>query len=129
MLLLLSELSIRGYKNTSYEVDSDHISMINSFQKSRILIFHGPWCSDCQKRLPELISFVDSMTDQHHVQSVRLDHSKKDKNGLSDKYKISKIPTVLVIGNGKRCRITEQYNLSWEADINKCLKSVWTDEL
>lgn len=51
-----------------------------------------------------------------------MDRSKKDPKGLSEKYKVSRIPTLILLRDGKElCRVVEAPNETIEQDFAKVL--------
>lgn len=72
-----------------------------------VLVFWGPWCSDSKVWVPVFLG-LDSVETFRNVEFVALDRSKRDSEGLAEKYKISHVPTFIFLQEGTETgRITE----------------------
>ncbi len=96
----------------------DHVGSIH------IEIFLGTWCGDSKRNLAyflktlELAGWKDLSYTMH-----ALDRTKRDKDGLAEKYKIVRVPTMIFLKDGKEIgRITEQPVQTIEEDILAILR-------
>jgi thiol-disulfide isomerase/thioredoxin len=91
---------------------------LNEDQYSMV-VFLGTWCSDSHYLIPKLEKVLDLI----HFPNARLtmygvDREKTTVNGEDRKYKISNVPTIIVMKNGHEVgRITESVDKSIEADL------------
>ncbi len=112
----------------AYEPDSQAVDFLSHFTKPvQVLVFLGTWCPDSQREVPRFLKALDLA---HNPPSIRVkliasDRSKKDKENLSVKYKIERVPTFVVLYQGKEIgRIVEQPKDSVEKDFVAILKSI-----
>jgi thiol-disulfide isomerase/thioredoxin len=83
------------------------------------LLFAGSWCEDSQTELPRLFKLLEaSNVPSSKVQIHGVDENKHDLAGLSQKYGIYKVPTLIALKNGRELgRIIEHPRTSWELDV------------
>ena len=68
--------------------------------KFKMIVFGGTWCEDTQNLLPLFYKLVEqSGYPQSKITLVGVDRKKQSGNGLSDQYKITNVPTFIVLKN------------------------------
>jgi len=89
-----------------------------------LIVFLGTWCEDSHNIVPKLykvLQQVDYPMSQYTMFGV--DRKKATKNSEHLKYKITNVPTIIVLKNHEEIgRITESVDKSVEEDMVKILK-------
>ncbi len=87
------------------------------------LVFGGSWCSDSKAQLPVLFSLFDlASIPAARQQLYGVDINVKEPTRTADRYKISRVPSVIVLSNGKEIgRIAEFPRPNWEDDLIRVL--------
>ncbi|MGE5478874.1 MAG: thioredoxin family protein [Chloroflexota bacterium] len=98
------------------------INQISSMLKRgayEFLIFAGSWCEDSESEVPKIFKILKSaQTPDDKIRLVGVDRDKKSGSGIETPYKIEKVPTLVILENGKeKGRIVEFPTNSWEEDI------------
>lgn len=108
----------QGYN--SYKPDATAVKTIAGIApKLHIEVFGGTWCSDTQFLLPQFYKVVDAAGIKYTQITLHLvNRDKKTKDGTSDKYQITNVPTFVVMNGDKQIgKIVESAKVSVEADI------------
>lgn len=111
-----------GY--SKYNPNKEAITQLekNFGAEHEVLVFGGTWCGDTQHLLPQFYKVLDAMANPPKVKMVLVDMNKKSGEGIEDNYKISYVPTFIVLKNGKEIgRVVETVNESIEADLDAIL--------
>ncbi|MGL5358592.1 MAG: thioredoxin family protein [Shewanella sp.] len=122
---LVSELSefTTGYQ--SYQVDTAAIAGLKSLTTpTEIIVIIGTWCPDCHRETPRFIRIMEALANPHiKVTYIGVDRTKQDPQGLAAQYEFSRIPTFIVMQQGKEVgRIVERPAVSLEQDLAAILK-------
>ncbi|MDN5370667.1 MAG: hypothetical protein PWP74_1975 [Shewanella sp.] len=111
-----------GYQ--SYEVDTAAIAPLKAVSKpTQIVVIIGTWCPDCHRETPRFIKIMEAVNNPNiSVKFIGVDRKKHDPKGLAAKYEFKRIPTFMVIQDGKEIgRIVERPTESLEKDLAKIL--------
>ncbi len=112
----------------SFVPDSQAVNFLAHFTKPvEVLVFLGTWCPDSQREVPRFLKALDLAHNPPSIQVklIASDRSKKDKENLSTKYKIERVPTFVVLSQGKEIgRIVEHPKDSVEKDFVAILKTI-----
>lgn len=120
---LLNDTNACPWYAGGYEEYTPNTEAVTKLEKGfttehKLLIFGGTWCGDTQNLLPKFYKVVDAMKQSPEIQLVMVDLNKVSGEGIETKYKISYVPTFIVLKNGKEIgRIVEVVNESIEADL------------
>ncbi len=112
-----SNYTIDGYKLSEFDdlVVKDNISF---------LIFAGSWCSDSRSELPKIIDLFQKanlVNDRYELLGV--DRMKFEPSGRYMEFNIEKVPTLIVLKEGKEIgRIVEYPKNQWIDDILEIIK-------
>jgi len=83
-----------------------------------IIAFGGTWCEDTQNLLPRFYQLIDaSGFPEKQVTLIAVDRQKKTINHLDSIYKITNVPTFIVIHNGKEIGRVVEYGT--KGDVTK----------
>ncbi|TNJ30719.1 Thioredoxin [Giardia muris] len=106
--------------NDWYEPSEEAIAKINAAGPLEMIIFHGPWCKDCQYMIPvfnRIQQFIKNDAITMTVAEVAKE-TRKDPNGLCEKYGVSKVPSWVILKNGNEVgRIIENFKESFDEDV------------
>lgn len=88
-----------------------------------LLLFSGSWCGDSKSEVPKIFKLFESANiSLDKIKLYGVDRNKLEPTGTAEKYKIKRVPTLLVLRNGKEIgRIIEYPKTSWEEDIFQIL--------
>lgn len=111
------------YSASTYHPNKDVINelktILNENKNVSFLLFPGSWCHDSEKGVPEIMKLLKLC--QYDINSIKIygvDRQKTEPTGSAVKYKIEKVPTLVLLKNGKEIgRIIEFPILSWGEDI------------
>lgn len=109
----------------SYTVDSTNLQLITALSYDvHFVMVLGTWCGDSKKEVPQLFKVFDSAKiSEHKILMIGVDRSKKSNDGLSDKYNVQRVPTLIVLrGDQELGRIVEHPKETLEKDIVKILQ-------
>jgi len=101
-------------------VDTPLVGLIrNSWQSADVLVFFGTWCSDSRREVPHFLKIADAAgIPGSQVRLYALDRSIKSPEGLTDTYRIHRIPTIIFLRGGTEVgRITESPRSTLEGDM------------
>ena len=108
----------KGYDQ--YKPDATQVEVISRIAPSlHIDVFAGTWCDDTHDLLPEFYKVMDAakVTDAQITLHL-VNRDKKTKDGSSEKYKITKVPTFIVFIKDRQVgKVVESAKKSIEADI------------
>jgi len=111
------------YSASKYHPDKDLVEELKTIlQKNKnisFLLFPGSWCPDSEKGVPEIIKLLKLCNfDINTIKIYGVDRQKTEPTGTAVKYKIERVPTLVILKNGKEIgRIVEFPILSWADDI------------
>ena len=112
-----------GY--ASYQVDKDTLKTLKAITTpTEIVVIIGTWCPDCHRETPRFIRIMEELSNPNiTAKYIGVDRQKKDDEGLANEYEFTRIPTFIVIQDGKEIgRIVERPTESLEKDLAKILK-------
>ncbi|MEQ1555165.1 MAG: thioredoxin family protein [Ferruginibacter sp.] len=110
----------------AYTVDLAIVSALETAKgKVQFIIFGGTWCEDTQFILPkffklqEKAGFADDAISFYGV-----DRAKKTLGNLNDAFKITNVPTIIVMKDGKEIGRVVEYGKTgkWDVEIAAILK-------
>lgn len=75
-----------------------------------IVVFGGTWCGDTRYLLPRFYSFADvAGFSQDRITLIGVDRSKKTIQHLTDVFNVTRVPTFIVMKNGKEVGRVVEY--------------------
>jgi thiol-disulfide isomerase/thioredoxin len=88
-----------------------------------ILVFFGTWCKDSVSEVPKLLRILDAAGNKDlRLALYGVDRSKKEGLGMSEKFNIQRVPTTIVLRDGKELgRIVKFPEKSNEEDLLRIL--------
>jgi thiol-disulfide isomerase/thioredoxin len=106
------------------EVNRDITGMIAAMRPEvDLLVFFGSWCGDSWREVPRLIKIVQlAGLSETRVRYYGLDRTKKSSDGLTDTYRIERVPTIIVLRKGEELgRVVELPRSTLEGDLFEIL--------
>ncbi len=115
------------YSAPEYYPEPEFVKKISGVIKNgnyKFLIFAGSWCHDSQVGVPEIYKLAEEANiPEKEILLYGVDRDKREPSGTAEKYKIEKVPTLVVLKNGKEIgRIIEYPVKSWDEDLYNILK-------
>ena len=106
--------------------DENAVAVLNKHKDHfSFIVFGGTWCHDTQNLLSKFYRMIDkSGFPADKVSLVGLDREKTAPHGLHIKWKITNVPTFLVLKNGKEVGRVVEYGVT--GDIEKELAAIVT---
>jgi thiol-disulfide isomerase/thioredoxin len=107
-------------QSENYKPDESTIeSLSEELNKYQLIIFLGTWCEDSHRLVPQLYRVLtDVGYPFEQLQILALDRDKKGRNGEEKQYKITNVPTIIVMQDGnEKGRITESVKQNVERDL------------
>ena len=99
------------------------ISELVQARNATFIIFGGSWCPDSRAQLPvlfRLFSLASIPADRQQLYGV--DHNVEEPTGTAGRFYISRVPTVVILSNGREIgRIAEFPRPDWADDILRVL--------
>jgi thiol-disulfide isomerase/thioredoxin len=103
---------------------------VNAFQtnasKFKMIVFGGTWCGDTQNLLPVFYRLVDkSGYADKNITLIGVDRAKTTVEDLHTKYGITRVPTFIVMHDGKEVgRVVEYGSGSIEKDLGALVNKI-----
>lgn len=90
-----------------------------------VLAFVGTWCPDSKREVPRLLKLMDQAgIPESKLTMLGLDRTKKDAEGITEKWGLKYVPTFIVLKDGKELgRVVEKSQGTLEADFVQILGS------
>ncbi len=112
-----------NYSADKYQPEKDAVEELKTIlqknNKIRFLIFPGSWCPDSEKGVPEIMKLLKLC--DYDISSIKIygvDRQKTEPTSTAVKYKIERVPTLVIIQDGEEIgRVVEFPILSWAEDI------------
>ncbi|TKB51138.1 thioredoxin family protein [Ferrimonas sediminicola] len=100
----------------------DALKMVET--PTEIVVIIGTWCPDCHRETPRFAKLLEQVNnDKLTVRYIGVDRQKSDPDKLAAAYDFQRIPTFMVIQQGKEIgRIVETPSHSLEQDLAEILK-------
>ena len=128
--VLISDTSFSWFAENQkgYSPNKDALEGLKKFADSvQLLVFMGTWCEDSHFVVPKLYSLTDAAGfKSSNITLVGVDRDKKTLSHLSEAMNVTKVPTIIVMRNGKEeGRVVEfgKYGL-YDLDLGAILKGM-----
>lgn len=85
----------------------------------KLLLFAGAWCEDSEVQVPIIMDvLIKTGVNTEKFNLFGVDRDKREGSGTAAKFKIEKVPTLIILKSGKEIgRIVESPKVSWEDDM------------
>ncbi len=128
--VLLSDTSFKWYAENlkGYKPNAAALEGLQQNKDSvQLLVFMGTWCEDSHNVIPKFYSLLDMAAfPQNRVTLIGVDRDKKTLSHLCEALDVTKVPTIIVMKNGKEVgRVIEfgKYGL-FDMELGEILKSL-----
>lgn len=115
--------NLKGYKPNQTALEG----FKNQKDSIQLIAFMGTWCEDSQNVIPKLFSLLDQADfSTERITLIGVDRKKKTLSHLSEALNIDKVPTIIVMKNGKEMgRVIEfgKFGL-FDMDLGEIIKSL-----
>jgi thiol-disulfide isomerase/thioredoxin len=87
---------------------------VNAFTQAKdsvhFLVFGGTWCGDTKNLLPKFFALTDAAAfPQDRITMLGVDRSKKTLHHLTEAFNVTRVPTIIVLKNGKEIGRVVEY--------------------
>ena len=126
--ILQNDSSFKWYATNQkgYAPDSAAVSAMELNKNNvRYVVFGGTWCEDTQNILPKFFKLQEqSGVADNSVSFFAMDRSKKTIGNVGDAFKITNVPTIIVMKDGKEIGRVVEYGSSgkFDKDLAEILK-------
>ena len=115
-----TDTSFKWFKQ-NYNLGTADPSAVSAFQKNKdsfqVIVFFGTWCEDSQNLVPAFFRLVDkSGYNQNSISLIGVDRSKTTLDDLNKAFNITRVPTFIVMKNGKEVGRVVEYGKSGVMD-------------
>lgn len=118
-----------GWYNTNQSSYKPDMSVINAMEaaktKVQFIVFGGTWCEDTQNILPKFFKLQEqSGFPDNNISFFAMDRTKKTLGNIGDAFKITNVPTIIVMKDGKEAGRVVEYGKTgkWDAEIAEILR-------
>lgn len=116
-----------GWFNENMKYGQPDAAAVNTFKQKKdkfsLLVFGGTWCEDTQNLLPKFYQLIDaSGFPENKINLLAVDRQKQTVNNFHFIYKITKVPTFIVLKKGLEIGRVTEYGT--KGDITKELGEI-----
>lgn len=109
-----------GWFRKNYNLGKPDSKTVAAFKEHtndfRMLIFAGTWCPDTQNLLPEFYRLTDaSGYADSNITMIGVDHAKTTLENMEKTFKVTEVPTFIIMKDGKEVGRVVEYGESGEA--------------
>jgi thiol-disulfide isomerase/thioredoxin len=110
-----------------YVPDPVSVASIKSQAKDlEVLLVMGTWCPDSKREMPRYFATMDAAgVGDAKLTMIGVDRTKKDTEGLTDKWNITRVPTFIFLRNGREeARFVERTPIgtTFEVELARVLR-------
>ena len=117
-----------GGNQNSYKPDTTVTNaMTNTKDKVQYVVFGGTWCEDTQFILPKFFKLQEqSGLPENNISLFAVDRSKKTLGNIAGAFKITNVPTIIVMKDGKEVGRVVEYGKTgkWDTELGQILKNL-----
>lgn len=118
--ILQNDTTFRWYATNQkgYTPDTAAVSAMEAGKNSiRYVVFGGTWCDDTRNVLPKFFKLQEaSGVPDSNISFFAMDRSKKTIGNVGDAFKITNVPTIVVMKDGKEIGRVVEYGTSGKFD-------------
>lgn len=111
---------------SSYKTDTTIVNALaNAKDKVQFVVFGGTWCEDTQNILPKFFKLQEeSGISENNISFYGVDRTKKTLGNLTAAFKITNVPTIIVMKDGKEIGRVVEYGKTgkWDAELAALVK-------
>jgi thiol-disulfide isomerase/thioredoxin len=108
-----------GPSQVNYKPDAATLQAMQAAKgKVQFVIFGGTWCEDTQNILPKFFKLQEQAgIDDNAISFFGVDRAKKTLGNLNDAFKITNVPTIIVMKDGKEIGRVVEYGKTGKWDV------------
>jgi thiol-disulfide isomerase/thioredoxin len=110
---LVSDTAFKWFAENqkSFTPNPDAVQSLTAAKDSiYILAFAGTWCDDTKTLLPKVYKTFDAAGfPVNHVTLIGVDRNKKSLNNLTETFAVTRVPTFIILKNGKEIGRVVEY--------------------
>ena len=102
-------------------------AMANTKDKVQYVVFGGTWCEDTQFILPKFFKLQEqSGLSENNISIYAVDRNKKTLGNIAGAFKITNVPTIIVMREGKEVGRVVEYGKTgkWDTELAQILKNL-----
>jgi thiol-disulfide isomerase/thioredoxin len=111
---------------TSYKPDAAVVAAMEAAKgKVQYVVFGGTWCEDTQFILPKFFKLQEQAgIADNAISFYGVDRAKKTLGNLNDAFKITNVPTIIVMKDGKEIGRVVEYGKTgkWDVELAELVK-------
>lgn len=118
-----------NWYGSSQSIYSPAETLVSTMQaakgKVQFIIFGGTWCEDTQFVLPKFFKLQEmSGIPDGAISFFAVDRNKKTIGGIADAFKITNVPTIIVMKDGKEAGRVVEYGKTgqWDKELTDLIK-------
>ena len=115
-----------GTNQTNYKPDAAVLAGMEAAKgKVQFVIFGGTWCEDTQFILPKFFKLQEQAgIADNAISFYGVDRAKKTLGNLTEAFKITNVPTIIVMKDGKEIGRVVEYGKTgkWDVELAELLK-------
>ncbi len=126
--ILQNDASFNWYNSSSSSYTPD-IRIVNALEAAKanvqFIIFGGTWCEDTQFILPKFFKLQEqSGIPDNSISFFGVDRKKKTLSNFADAFKITNVPTIILMKDGKEIGRIVEYGKTgkWDEELAAMLK-------
>ena len=126
--ILQNDTSFKWYaiNQTGYMPDTAAVNAMETSKNNvQYIVFGGTWCEDTQNILPKFFKLQEkSGVADNHISFFAMDRNKKTLGNVGDAFKITNVPTIIVMKEGKEIGRVVEYGKSgkFDKDLSELLR-------
>jgi thiol-disulfide isomerase/thioredoxin len=115
-----------GTNQASYKPDAAVLAAMEAAKgKVQFVVFGGTWCEDTQFILPRFFKLQEQAgIADNSISFYGVDRAKKTLGNLNDAFKITNVPTIIVMKDGKEVGRVVEYGKTgkWDEELAEIVK-------
>lgn len=125
---LINDSTFNWYNSSQaiYNPPADYKAIMAAAASNvKLVIFGGTWCEDSHFVLPKFFKLQEqSNFPDQNISFFAVDRNKKTIGGITDAFKITNVPTIIVMKDGKEVGRVVEYGKSgqWDKELVELLK-------
>ena len=114
-----------GSRNSYTPAQETVTALASAKNKMELVVFGGTWCEDTQSILPKFFKLQEQAGfPDAGISFFAVDRNKKTIGGITDAFKITNVPTIIVMKDGKELGRVVEYGKTgqWDKELAELLK-------
>jgi thiol-disulfide isomerase/thioredoxin len=124
-----NDSAFKSWYGPSQVIYKPNVAVVNAMEAAKAtvqyVIFGGTWCEDTQFILPKFFKLQEQAgVSDNSISFLGVDRKKKTLGNLADAFKITNVPTIIVMKNGVEIGRVVEYGKAgkWDEELADILK-------